>query len=135
MLFASRAKASPAKPSSAAKATPWNALHVRIARHFRRRTGVRHSSIARRADALRIFPEGSAAVAIVARLPCGPALCQFSLAHLHVERAGDGIDLDDVAVLQQTDGAAECRLRADMADAETARSARKPSVGDQRHLF
>ena len=42
--------------------------------------------------------------------------------------------LDDVAVAQQRDRAADRGLGADMADAEAARRAGEPSVGDQRDL-
>ena len=56
MLFGSSAKACPAKPSTPANATPRDALHIRIADHFCRRTGVRHGSIARGTHALRVFP-------------------------------------------------------------------------------
>jgi hypothetical protein len=45
-----------------------------------------------------------------------------------------GVDLDDVAVLQQRDRAADRRLRPDMADAEAAGRAGEAAVGDQRDL-
>ena len=43
-----------------------------------------------------------------------------------------GVDLDDVAVADQPDRAADRRLRPDMADAEAARRAGETAVGDQR---
>ena len=69
-----------------------------------------------------------------ARLPAPGAVRELGRGELDVERAGLGVDVDDVAVLEQADRAADRRLGADMADAEAARGAREAAVGDQRHL-
>ena len=56
------------------------------------------------------------------------------LRQVDVERALLAVELDDVAVAQQRDRAADCGFRADMADAEAARAAGEAAVGDQRDL-
>ena len=70
----------------------------------------------------------------LARLPFGPALRQFLVGEFHVDGALDGVDRDDVAVLEQPDRAAHGRLRPDMADAEAAGRAGEAAVGDERDL-
>src|SRR6516225_2708705 len=135
MLWGSSAKAGPARLRPAATATPKNTLHVRIALHFRRRTGMRDSSVARRTDALGVLPQRSAPIAIVTRLPGGFASRQFFVTQFHRKRAGDRVHADDVAVAQEPDGAAERRLGADMADAKAARAAGETPIRDQRHLL
>ena len=45
------------------------------------------------------------------------------------------VDLDDIAVLEQADGSADRRFRADMADAGAARAAAEAAVGDQGDRF
>ena len=56
-------------------------------------------------------------------------------AHVEIDRAGRGVDGDDVAVAHQRDRPAFRRLGADMADAEAARRAREAPVGDQRDFL
>src|SRR5690606_37968604 len=53
---------------------------------------------------------------------------------LEVERALLSVDRDHVAVLNETDRAANGRFRSHVSDAEAPRRAREASVGDQRHL-
>src|SRR5215469_13568644 len=87
------------------------------------------------ADGLRVFPQRARLIAIPARRPGTAPLGELSLAQSDVDRAGDRVDRDPVAVPEQCDWAAERRFRPDMANAEAVRRARKPAVGDQRHLF
>src|SRR5262245_10575489 len=63
-----------------------------------------------------------------------PALGQFGLAEIDLQRSFLRIDADGVAVLQQADRAAHRSLRPDMADAESAGGTGEAAVGDQRHL-
>src|SRR5258705_9037368 len=70
----------------------------------------------------------------LARLPFGSALSQLRIGQLYVKCPDVGVDLDDVAVAQQRDRAADRRFRPDMADAEAARRAGEAAVGDQRDL-
>src|SRR6202012_1048999 len=65
-------------------------------------------------------------------LPFGLTFGEFGVGQLYVKCPDHGIDLDDIAVLQQTDGTADRCFRPDMADAEAAGGAGEPAVGDER---
>src|ERR1700680_3674670 len=69
-----------------------------------------------------------------AGLPFGSALSQLRLGQLYVKSPDIGVDFDDIAVPQQRDRAADRRFWPDMADAEAARRAGKPAVGDESYL-
>ena len=69
------------------------------------------------------------------RAPRFGASGQLCRRDLDVERPLGEVDRDDVAVAQQADRSALGRLGRHVADAESARSAREPSVGDERNGF
>ena len=71
---------------------------------------------------------------MLARLPALLAFSEFSVRQADVDDAFVRIEIDDVAVLDQTDWTADRGLRTDMADAETARCAGEAAVGDERDL-
>src|SRR5262245_54405278 len=110
------------------------ALNVRIALLFAKGAGVGDSAVPGAANALCILPDGARAVVGLARLPGGAPFLELVVGQAHRKRALDGVDLDDVAVLDERDGAADGRLRPDMADAEAARGAGEAPIGDQRNL-
>src|ERR1700748_3778063 len=70
----------------------------------------------------------------LAWLPFGSTISELGIGQFYVKSPNHRVDLDDVAVLQQRDRAADGSLRSDMTDAETAGCARKTSVGDQGDL-
>src|SRR5262245_23446255 len=84
---------------------------------------------------LRVFPQITRAVVVLARLPLALAFCKLLGGQLHVERPLDRIDLDDIAVADQPDRAADRSFRPGMAHAEAARRAGETSVGDERDFF
>src|SRR3954453_9363175 len=86
-------------------------------------------------DGLRVFPQRARLVVVPARGPRSLAAGQFGVRQRHVDRALDRVNDDRVAVLEQTDGAADRGLGPDMADAEPVARAREPAVRDQRHLL
>ena len=102
---------------------------------LRRAARMRHGAEMRRPDELRVFPQRAGIVVGPARLPGGAARGDLRLRHQHVDAARPGVDDDPVAVLQQRDRPADGRFRPDMADAEAARRAGEPPIGDQRHLL
>src|SRR6185312_8700393 len=111
-------------------------LAVRIALLLGRAARMRHRTVDGRADLLGVLPQVAGGCRVVAaRLPCRLALGQFLIRQPDIERAGGGVDLDDVTVLEQADRTADGGLGADMADAEAARRAGEAAVGDQRHLL
>src|SRR5579872_2857919 len=66
--------------------------------------------------------------------PLGSTFGKLFVSQFHVKSAADGVDLDDVAVLEQSDRSADRRLRANMADAEAAGGAGEAAIGDQCDL-
>src|SRR5690606_15769123 len=76
----------------------------------------------------------------VARLPA-PSLhgntagSQHAVGHLQHHAAGRDVDVDDVAILHQTDSAAGGSLRRDVTDGETRGTAGEAAIGDQGALF
>src|SRR6266851_1502771 len=112
---------------------PIRALHIRIHMRLGAGAGVGDGALLGVADGLRVFPQRARLVAGFARRPGAAALGQLGIADRDVDRAGDGVDRDLVAVAQQRDRAADRRLRPDMADAEAVRRAGEAAVGDQRH--
>src|ERR1700722_15131073 len=70
----------------------------------------------------------------LARPPFGLTFGELRAGQLYVKRPHHGVDLDDVAVLEQPDRAADRRFRPDMADAEAAGGPRKTAIGDERDL-
>src|ERR1700758_2981216 len=66
--------------------------------------------------------------------PLGSTFGKLFVAQFYVKSANDGVDLDDVAVLQQSDRSAHRCLRADMADAAAAGCAGEAAIGDQCDL-
>src|SRR6185437_11878358 len=82
----------------------------------------------------RVAPQHTRAVIGLPRPPRLAPRLEFRIAELHRQRAGFRIEDDHVAVLEEADRAADRRLGPDVADAEAARGAREPPVGDQRDL-
>src|SRR5579863_8789073 len=110
------------------------ALDIRIARLLSRRARMGDGAVAGRSHLLGVFPQIAGGVFACARLPFLPPPLKLILAQLDVERPLVAIELDDIAVADQRDRAADCRFRTDMADAEAARGAGETAVGDQRDL-
>src|SRR5215469_15162715 len=108
---------------------------IRVGVGFGAGAGMGDSTLLGVADGLRIFPQRARLVGVFARRPGAAPLGELGLAQSDVDRAGDGVDRDRVAVPEQRDRSAERRFRPDMADAESVRRARKPAIGNQRHLF
>src|SRR5690554_441100 len=71
---------------------------------------------------------------MLARRPGLAPRRQLLIAQGDRKRSGLGVDADHVAILEKTDRSADRRLRADMPDAEAARGARKPAIGDEGDL-
>src|SRR5262249_40524742 len=109
-------------------------LDVRIAPLLVRTTRMSYGPSHSRPNLLGIFPQGARRVIRLARHPFGLAFGKLFVGQLYVKRPGDGIDLDDVPVLQEPDRAADGSLGADMADAETARRTGETAVRDQGDL-
>src|SRR4029079_9277793 len=119
-------------PTSATRKRPSN---VRITLFLARAAGMGDRAVHGGPHLLRVFPQITRAVIVLALLPLTLAFRKFLSGQLHVGRSLHGVDLDDVAVADQPDRAADRRLRSDMADAEAARRAGEPSVGDERDFF
>src|SRR4029079_13155763 len=120
--------------TSTSVAAPARRLNVRITRLLCGAARMGHGAMQRIADLLRVFPDVTGLDVVLVRLPVLPPLGQLCRGQLHIQRAGFGVDLDDVAIAEERDRAADCGLRTDMADAEAARCAGEPSVGDQGDL-
>src|SRR6185437_13690625 len=100
-------------------------LDICVTVAFRRSPGMRQRPQVRRPDELGVFPDRTG---IVIRLPWLPGRLpfgQFGRGQGHVDGALVGVDDDLVAVAQQADRSADCRLRPDMANAEATRGARE----------
>src|SRR6185295_15021511 len=82
--------------------------------------GVRGGAAERGAHGLGVAPERARGIHRLARLPFALAGGELALRDLDVDRALDGVDLDDIAVLQERDWPAQRRLGADMAHAKPA---------------
>src|SRR5689334_23374271 len=95
-------------------------LDVRIALFLVRAARMGYCPSDRWSNLLSILPKRTRRVVSRASAPFGLALSQLSVTQFYVKGTGVGVDLDDVAVLEQPDRAANGRLRADMADAEAA---------------
>src|SRR5450631_905732 len=87
------------------------------------------------ADLLGVFPQITGASAVLAWLPILLARRELRVGKLDVERAGNRIDLYDIAILDQSDRPANRSFRSNMADAESARGAGETAVCDQRNLL
>src|SRR4249919_415388 len=108
---------------------------VGIAVFLARAAGMGDRAVDGGAHLLRVFPQVTGAVFALARLPLALAFRKLVGGKLHVERSLHRIDLDDVAVADEPDRAADRGFRSDMADAEAARRAGETSVGDERDFF
>src|SRR6266849_4548911 len=107
---------------------------VRIALLLVRTTRMGYGPSHCRPNLLGIFPEHPRRVIRLARRPHGFAFRKLHVGQFYVKCSNDSIDLDDVPVLQEPDGAAQGSLRADMADAEAAGRAGETTVGDEGDL-
>src|SRR5581483_1900753 len=93
-------------------------LDVRITRRLCRAARMGHGTVERRADLLGVFPEAAGGIMVVLRLPIFLTLGKFRVRKLHFDGSGVGVDLDDVAIADECDRAADSGLRTDMANAE-----------------
>src|SRR5437763_4060840 len=109
-------------------------LDIRIALFLVRAARVGHCPTDRWSNLLSIFPERARRVVSRASGPFGLALGKLLVAQFYVKGTGDRVDLDDIAVLEQPDRAADGGFRPDMADAEAAGGAGEATVGDERDL-
>ena len=95
---------------------------------------MRDGALARRPDGLGVFPDRARVVPRRAWLPLRPPLGQHRVVKPDRNRSGLGIDVDDVAIVDQTDRPALGGLGSDMTDAESPRSAREAAIGNERDL-
>src|SRR3954453_2268260 len=109
-------------------------LDVRIALFLVRAARMGHCPTDRWSNLLSIFPERARRVVSRASAPFGLALGKLLVAQFYVKGPVDRVDLDDVAVLEQGDRAADSGFRADMADTEAAGGAGEATVRDERDL-
>src|SRR3954453_2470786 len=108
--------------------------NVRIAVFLVRTTWVGYGPIHGRPNLLGILPQRTRRMIGLARSPLGSTFRELRFSQFYVKCAYDGIDLDDVAVLQQADWSAHGCFRAYMADAEAPGGAGEPAVGDHGDL-
>src|ERR1043166_6720334 len=108
--------------------------HIRIARLLGRSARMGDGTVERRPDLLGVLPQITRGELSLPWLPILVPPLQLLCGELHIQRAFFRVDLDDVAVAQEPDRPADCRLRPDMADAEAARRAGEAPVGDERDL-
>src|SRR6201747_35829 len=108
--------------------------NTRITLFLARPTRMGNGTIHRGSDLLGILPQRTGRMICLARPPFGFTFGEFRVTQFYVKGADDGVDFDDVAILQERDGPADRGSRADMPDTEAAGGAGKPAVGDQRDL-
>src|SRR5690625_2862354 len=97
-------------------------------------TGMGDRTLLGRSHRLLVTPERTGLEVVLAGLPLLAAGFQLLFRKLDIEHTLLCIDDDDVAVAQQSDGPADCRLGTYMPDTEAAGGTGKAPVGDQRHL-
>src|SRR4029077_8744288 len=90
-----------------------------------------HGPLVRVAYGLGIAPDGTGLIIMAPRLPGLAPRRHIAVADIDVENTLLRIDVDDIAVLDQADRPAHRRLGPDMADAKSARGARKTPIGDE----
>src|SRR4051812_38624352 len=115
-------------------AMPRSASDIRIGFLLRRPAGMGDGAVACRPHSLPVAPDGAAGAIVLPRLPMLGALGKLRLGEPDREGADIGVDVDDVAIADEGNRAADRRLRSDMADAEATRCAREASIGDQSEL-
>src|ERR1044072_5268325 len=91
-----------------------------------------HGAIDGGPDLLGVFPQIAGGETGLARLPAVLAAIPLFVGPRNVDRAGDGIDRDHVAIAQQRNRSAQRSLGTDMADAKAARRTREAAVRDER---
>src|ERR1700761_8620470 len=127
-LVGAPSKANPAVANGVAPNT--NAtmirLDVRITLFLVRTTRVGHRPTDSGPNLLGVFPQRTRCMMGLAWLPFGLTFGEFGVGQLYVKCPDHGIDLDDIAVLQQSNGTADRCFRPDMADAEAAGGAGEP---------
>mmetsp|Transcript_13416 Transcript_13416/g.57198 ORF Transcript_13416/g.57198 Transcript_13416/m.57198 type:complete len:458 (-) Transcript_13416:380-1753(-) len=101
-----------------------------------RRSQVGDASLGRGGHELDVLVQRAAGGFEGRRLPRRLALLPLLVRDVErVDGSVLGVDLDDVAVLHQADGAADLRLGGDVSDDEPVRAAGEAAVGDQRALL
>jgi hypothetical protein len=104
-------------------------LDVRIALFLVRAARMGYCPTDRWSNLLSIFPKRTRRMVSRASAPFGLALGELLVAQIYVKSTGDGVDLDDVAILEQPDRAADGGFRPDMADAEATGGSGEAAVG------
>src|SRR5215475_232541 len=87
------------------------------------------------AHLLGVFPQVTGSKFAFARLPCALAPGELLDRKFDIERALHRVDLNDVAIADEADRAADRRFRTDMTDTEPTGSAGETPVGDQRNFL
>src|SRR5215469_15287780 len=105
------------------------ASNIGVGAGFGAGAGMGDSTLFGVANGLRIPPQAARLMVAAARLPCPAPLGEFGGGQRHVDGALLRVDRDHVAVADQADRPADRRFRADMANAEAVRGARKAPVG------
>src|SRR4051812_32253609 len=123
-----------ATATSAGRTDDLNNSDIRIAMCFFGTARMGDRAVAGRPYRLCVFPDRARLIVGRARLPGLRPRCQFGLGQIDRDRAFGCIDRDHIAVFQEPDRAANGSFGPDMADAETARRARKTTVGDEGDL-
>src|SRR5579872_4249014 len=108
--------------------------NIRIAQLLMRPARMRNRPGYRRPYLLGIFPKSTGRMVSRARSPFGLAPGEFRLAQFYVKDPGNGVDFDDIAVLQQRDRTTNGGFRADMANTEPTCRPRKAPIGDKSDL-
>src|SRR5450432_4061801 len=139
-MVASRLTGAPSKAKAEAtgRAPSINAKmirsDVRIALLLVRTTRMGYGPSHCRPNLLGVFPEHPGRVIRLPWHPLGLAFGKLFVGQFYVKRSQDRIDLDDIAVREQSNRTADRGLRPDVADAEAARRAGEAAVGDQGDL-
>src|SRR5262245_31919800 len=94
---------------------------VRVATNFLIRAGSRDRAVARGTHVPRITPKRAGSERSRLRLPRRAPLREFRVGKFHVHGSLLGVDHDDVALAEETNGSAFGGFRPDMANAESAR--------------
>src|SRR5260370_10222329 len=110
-------------------------LNIGVGVGFGAGAGVSDGALLGVADGLGAFPRGPRWIVGARRWPRLAALRQLGIAERDIDGAGNRVDRDRIALLQQSDRPADRRLRPDMADAEPVRRAREPPISNQRDFL
>src|SRR5690348_14970069 len=130
MTSRNSANVAPARPNR--RSRPRSDIGIDMG--FRLAAWMGHSTVLGIAHGLGITPDRARLVIMLARLPGFAPRFHFLVADINADHAFFRVDGDHVAILDQTNGPADCRFRPDMADAEAAGGAGEAAIGDERDL-